>query len=247
MKVAWISLGLLVFTIATSHADQAIANAQQVLKDQGFYFGEVTGEKNTDTSAAIRRFQIRNGLEITGELNPETEQALRKPAATPAPAVTVAPTAPVPAPQPSEPDSRDDNSTLQGPGPSGPQPMPPDQQGPNIYNGRPVPAGGGVFVRTPYDRAPPEIQRRVILDAQRILARHALLKGPADGSFGPDMEFSLRAYQSRIGLQPTGRLDLETLAALRLLPGMREREPVYAPRRLPPGAEPPVRGEWIRP
>jgi peptidoglycan hydrolase-like protein with peptidoglycan-binding domain len=246
MKIRWISL-LLVFTIATTRADQAIANAQQILKDQGFYYGEVTGEKNTDTSAAIRRFQIRNGLEITGELNAETEQALRKPAATPVPAVTAAPEAPAPVTPPAEPDLRDDNSIMQGPGVAGPQPMPPGPQGPNIYNGRPVPVGGGVFVRTPYDQAPPEIQRRVILDAQRILARHALFKGSVDGNFGPDMEFSLRAYQARVGLQTTGRLDLETLAALRLLPGMRG-DRVYTPRRsFPPAAEPPVRGEWIRP
>jgi peptidoglycan hydrolase-like protein with peptidoglycan-binding domain len=246
MKIRWLSL-LFVLTIATSRADQAIANAQQVLKDQGFYYGEVTGEKNTDTSAAIRRFQIRNGLEITGELNPETDAALRKPAATPVPAATTAPpTAPAPVTPPAEPDLRDDNPTMQGPGPAGPQPMPPGAPGPNIYNGRPVPTGGGVFVRTPYDQAPPEIQRRVILDAQRILARQALFKGVVDGNFGPDTEFSLRAYQARVGLQTTGRLDLETLAALRLLPGMRG-DRIYTPRRLPPGAEPPVRGEWIRP
>ena len=108
--------------------------------------------------------------------------------------------------------------------------------------------GGGIFARTPYEQAPPEIQRKVILDAQRILARHRLFKGSPDGNFGPALEFSLRAYQSEIGLRPTGRLDLETLAALRLLPGMPERERIYVPRHsLPPGAEPPVRGEWIRP
>ena len=35
-------------------ADQAIANVQQALKEQGFYYGEITGEKNSDTTAAIR-------------------------------------------------------------------------------------------------------------------------------------------------------------------------------------------------
>jgi peptidoglycan hydrolase-like protein with peptidoglycan-binding domain len=249
-QILSLSVLLIVGTIATSRADQAITNAQQLLKDQGFYYGEVTGEKNTDTTAAIRRFQIRSGLEITGELNPETEQALRKPTPTPIPAATAAPTAPPAATQPSERDLRDDNPIIQEPGSAAQQPMPipPDQPGPTIYNGKPVPDGGAVFARTPYEQAPPEIQRRVILDAQRILARRSLFKGSVDGRFGPDLEFSLRAYQSGIGLRPTGRLDLETLAALRLLPGMRERERIYVPRRsLPPGAEPPVRGEWIRP
>src|SRR6266436_8268178 len=74
------------------HADQTIANAQQVLKDQGFYYGEITGEKNADTIAAIRRYQIRNGFPITGELNDETLRALRSaPSASTQPAATKAP------------------------------------------------------------------------------------------------------------------------------------------------------------
>lgn len=251
--------GLLLAFIPTVRADQAIANAQQVLKDQGFYYGQVTGEKDADTSAAIRRYQIRNGLEVTGELNDETLQSLHKaPAATPPPAATMAPPAAVPAPT-SRPDQdtsdlRDDNAGDRGPATGPPsQPFstfPPDRgnPNPNVYPWRVAPSDGGMFAGTPYANAPPEVQRRVVVDAQRTLARNGLFKHPVDGTFGPDMEFSLRAYQSRVGLRPTGRLDLETLAALELLPGMRERERVYTPRRVwPPGAEPPVRGEWIRP
>jgi peptidoglycan hydrolase-like protein with peptidoglycan-binding domain len=76
------------------------------------------------------------------------------------------------------------------------------------------------------------------------LARRGLYRGQLDGIYGPNLEFSLRAYQSRIGLPVTGQLDLETLAAMELLPGA--HTPVFAPRRrvLP---EPPVRGEWVRP
>jgi len=65
---------LLFASVAQLRADEAVAKAQQSLKDQGFYYGQVTGEKNADTSAAIRRFQIRNGLQVTGELNDETLQ-----------------------------------------------------------------------------------------------------------------------------------------------------------------------------
>ena len=54
------------------------------------------------------------------------------------------------------------------------------------------------------------------------------------------------AIRYELFLETTGRLDLETLAALELLPGSHER--VYTPRRsFPPWAQPPVRGEWIRP
>ena len=59
-----------------ARADQVIESAQQKLKDQGFYYGEITGKKDTDTTAAIRRYQIRNGLQITGEINAETQRSL---------------------------------------------------------------------------------------------------------------------------------------------------------------------------
>ncbi len=56
-------------------ADQATHSVQQALKDQGFYYGNVTGDKSAETTAAIRRYQIRNGLQVTGDINPETLRA----------------------------------------------------------------------------------------------------------------------------------------------------------------------------
>ena len=53
-------------------ADQMTESVQQALKDQGFYYGEVDGEEGTETNAAIRRYQIRNGLDVTGKLNAQT-------------------------------------------------------------------------------------------------------------------------------------------------------------------------------
>src|SRR5947199_10398503 len=80
-------------------ADPAVQSAQQKLKDGGFYYGEINGQKDADTTAAIRRYQIRNGLQITGELNRETLNSLglnSKPASTPAtrPAQTPGPPPP---------------------------------------------------------------------------------------------------------------------------------------------------------
>jgi len=40
-------------------ADQTIQSVQQALTEQGFYYGNVTGEKSAETTAAIRRYQIR--------------------------------------------------------------------------------------------------------------------------------------------------------------------------------------------
>src|SRR6184192_4713690 len=63
-------------SIMLIRADQLVERAQQTLKDQGFYYGEVTGEMNANVTAAIRRYQIRNGLQVSGELNSETLQSL---------------------------------------------------------------------------------------------------------------------------------------------------------------------------
>src|SRR6266700_4985590 len=63
-------------SVALMRADQKIESVQQALKDQGFYYGEITGEANANLTAAIRRFQIRSGLQVNGELNSETLQSL---------------------------------------------------------------------------------------------------------------------------------------------------------------------------
>src|SRR3979411_2017671 len=212
---------------ALARADQTIESVQQALKDQGFYYGEVTGEKNADTTAAIRRYQIRNGLQVTGELNDETLRSLRnnpsKPS--PAPAIPPAPTTP-----PDTSDLRDDSDEA-APAPAQPFTNVPPQdrqlypQNPNV-----VPTGpGDLFAGTPFENSSPDAQRTVIASAQDELARRGLYRDPIDGVFGSNLEFSLRAYQARVGLGVTGRLDLETLAALELFPG--GHTPVYAPRR----------------
>jgi peptidoglycan hydrolase-like protein with peptidoglycan-binding domain len=252
-----IALFLFLAVMAIARADDKIAGVQQSLKDQGFYYGEITGEKNADTTAAIRRYQIRNGLQITGDLNEETMRSIKSGAgsaaasspAAPAPVATAKPAstprAPSPAPDTSglreETTRAPESDEERAPRYSGPPPQ--DRQEAPVYPGRPVPPAGGNFIGTPYEGAPPDVLQNVIVRAQKRLAKIDLYRGEITGVYGPDLEFSLRAYQSRVGLRPTGRLDLETLAALELLPGA--GAPVYRPRRAL--REPPVRGEWIRP
>src|SRR4030095_16249906 len=76
MKRALICLVVTFCAITSAHADPTIRSLQQTLKEQGFYYGTVKGEKSAETTAAIRRYQIRNGLQVTGELNDETLRAL---------------------------------------------------------------------------------------------------------------------------------------------------------------------------
>jgi peptidoglycan hydrolase-like protein with peptidoglycan-binding domain len=206
-------------------ADSAIESAQQKLKDSGFYYGEINGKKDADTTAAVRRYQIRNGLQITGELNTETLQSLgltSKPAPTPAtrPAQTPGPTPPgfleeTPAPQ-----------TTPVPRPA-PQP-PADTQDVPEPPSPPRVESAHVFSDTPYDVAPPQVQQDIVSRAQIILMRQGYYRDEIDGAYGPAMNFALRNYQARFGLRPTGRLDVETLAALSLLP---EQQRTTGPRR----------------
>jgi peptidoglycan hydrolase-like protein with peptidoglycan-binding domain len=231
-------------SLMLARADPVIESVQQALKDQGFYYGEITGQMSSDLTAAIRRYQIRNGLQVNGQLNSETLQSLgtnssasARPAAKPA--------SPSPAlPRPG------DQSPIEGanmtPAPVQRFPNAPHDQ--QVYSSNPVaPAtsAAGVLAQTPFEPAPPEVQRNVIISAQIALARRGLYQEEINGIYGPEMELSLRAYQARAKLPVTGRLDLQTLAALRLLP--HPRDPFYDPshRRWhrPPG--PPVRGEWV--
>ncbi len=258
MKSAALAVALLLGAILSAQADPQTASAQQALKDQGFYYGAVTGTKDADTTAAIRRYQIRNGLQITGELNAETRKSLGISGA--APPATAAPSAPpvrraTPPPQDTS-DLRDDQPVDEEDDvdpeeraerfPSEPVPRPGYVPGPRgLY-----PDTSGVFEGTPYEVAPPDLQRQVLIGAQMRLARQGYYRSDIDGIYGPGMEAAVRAFQSRAGLEPTGALDMETLAALRLLPGPHRRgrggppgramrppvirapngEPVYVPR-----------------
>lgn len=73
-------LGLLaVFaSIGTIRADEALRRIQQSLHDQGFYYGTIDGAPGDETTHAIRRYQIRNGLAVTGQLNDETAKSIER-------------------------------------------------------------------------------------------------------------------------------------------------------------------------
>ncbi|HEY5754111.1 MAG TPA: peptidoglycan-binding domain-containing protein [Chthoniobacterales bacterium] len=60
-----------------AHADEQTRQVQQALKEAGFYYGAVDGQNGSETKSALRRFQIRNGLEVTGDVNTDTLSALK--------------------------------------------------------------------------------------------------------------------------------------------------------------------------
>ncbi len=242
MNRKFLGAAFVLFTIwSIAWADPATESAQQKLKDQGFYYGEINGQKDADTTAALRRYQIRNGLQITGELNAETQRALgltTKPTSTPAsrPAQTPGPTPPgfleeAPAPKVTPP-PRSSPSQLDD-AENAPEPPPPHFDRADPFSG------------TPYEGAPPSTQQDILSRAQLLLARLGYYRDPIDGLYGPAMNFAVRNYQARLGLRPSGRLDVETLASLSLLPeqqttGFRGFHRRFLPPRIRigPGSEP---------
>ena len=77
---------------------------------------------------------------------------------------------------------------------------------------------------------------------QAMLAWGGYYRSDIDGVYGPGTEFAVRAYQVRVGLVVSGRFDVETLAALGMLPGAVRAVP---PALLRPRSERIYKGEWV--
>src|SRR6476659_4010687 len=267
MKKGW--LAFLVFLLAGAgslRADQTTADVQRALKEQGFYYGNVTGHKSEDTTAAIRRYQIRNGLQVTGEVDAETLRSLGIGSGTsrttpPPPKTTPPPATPSPAPTPESEEEEEgppqsaeispppsySYSQPRSPGPSygrGSSYLPSPAYGPGPGVRPPPLTLDEVFSGTPYEMAPPDLQRHVIVGAQSLLARYGLYQSGIDGEFGPGTEAAVREFQLRANLVVNGRLNMATLGALGLLPG--QRAPGFSPalrhRFL---GRPVYRGVWV--
>src|SRR5438067_1601549 len=204
MKIGFSIVCIWLVGVMSAFGDQAIADVQRALKEQGFYYGEITGQKDADTTAAVRRYQIRNGLQITGDLNDETLRSIKSTANS-----TTQTAPPIARNETTAAPTLSDSPLRAEPMPPGGTvnslPVQPPAADSNPDPGRPVRSRLSMFDRTPYETAPIGVQRRVIADAQRILARRGIFKGEIDGTYGPELEFSVRAYQSRVGLQPTGQ------------------------------------------
>ena len=244
---------LLTFGV-TLRADEMTRNVQKQLKDLGFYYAEVSGTAGAETTAAIRRYQIRNGYEVTGTLTEETLQGLglaKAPAkAAPAPAAPTKKDAPIDLRRDETDQESDRNflkreearqrSTRDPSTVSPPAPLnPPANPGTEDY--------GHIFARTPYESAPTEVQIGTLRKAQSLLARGGYYRDRIDGTPGPATEEALLSYQRRRNLVMSGRLDLDTLSAMALLPG-RDEGPVARPFTIPRGsryAPRVLRGIWV--
>jgi peptidoglycan hydrolase-like protein with peptidoglycan-binding domain len=186
--------------VSLVRADQTIRSLQQTLKEQGFYYGAVTGDKSIETAAAIRRCQIRNGLQVTGEINEETLRSLNSSSNSVASA-----SQPASKPAAIQPNSvrPDASASLSQSSP------PPSLNQPN----RPLETNPP-YSASFYQSAPLRVNRRIIAGAQYQLMSRGYYRGRVDGKYGSRTAFAVRAFQSSAGLLPTGRLDIETVKAL---------------------------------
>jgi peptidoglycan hydrolase-like protein with peptidoglycan-binding domain len=202
VKRAIVHLIFAVYVAGLVRGDQTIQSVQQALKDQGFYYGNVTGDKSAQTTAAIRRYQIRNGLQVTGETDPETLRSLNVSSnsasssqSTSKPAVTQSKSA-----------HQDDTSRLG----QNSWPRPPSAPDRQLEMNSNLNSAG-------YNSAPRRINKRIVLaEVQRQLMGRGYYRGSIDGRYGRRTAFALGAFQLQSGLPPTGRLDMTTLNALGL-------------------------------
>ncbi|MEI8310587.1 MAG: peptidoglycan-binding domain-containing protein [Verrucomicrobiota bacterium] len=82
-----LALALVVALLPLSlRADEAVLATQKKLAQLGFYKGEADGQTGSQTSAAIRRYQIAENLKVTGELNRQTLEQLGIKGSAPGPA-----------------------------------------------------------------------------------------------------------------------------------------------------------------
>jgi len=283
MKRLFLFLTMLSIAVLALADDQTQA-VQQALKDQGFFYGTVDGQPGPETDAAVRRYQIRQGLQVSGKLDAATLSSLNiagsapadsasqpvppppgvsdstdsQPAAqqTPAPDVVQSDhdilRSPTPVPPPpgdmegEPPDRTQPQPETEQPQPEQPpveQPEPPPAVGPGgvplqpFYGGAPVRpvvpvapvmrAYSYFFRKTPFETAPPAVQVSTVRMAQMRLGRQGFYRGPADGQLNDQLSRALAAYQHDSDLRTTGRLDMQTLEYLNLLPA-REMAPPRA-------------------
>lgn len=256
MKATILCATLLLAAAGAALADPMTKSIQQKLKDEGFFYGTVDGQSGEETVAALKRYQIRNGLPVTGQADLETTRALGvggKPSYTESkgPAVVKDSYSGDRSPSPSQPPAQSQGQSsyyspppqqsYQQPSYPPPQPSyqsggsygPPQYSPPQYGPPQPVVALAKVFVATPYETAPPELQQEILRRAQYILGRAGYYRGQVDGLPGNMTATAIGQFQRERRLANSYRLDMGTLAEMDLLP-----------RRVPPPPNWRYRSVW---
>ena len=238
----FLPLLLIPLLAANCLADEQTRQVQAALGTAGFYFGIADGKMGDDTRAALRRYQIRNGLDVSGNMSPETLAALKVakskntgPAAvdeqqiastTKAPYAFLSPKNRVA--EPSQP------RTLSPQGQSNPTPVEvPVTRSP----------AKEFYSDTDTTTSAPAPQNVELIKAQRSLARLGFYRGAPNGLPGPETEEALLGFQGSLHLRLTGRLDNDTRQALFVAPPSVPTKPFRHANNRPDGTV--LRGVWV--
>ncbi len=211
-------------------ADDDLRHYQQALRDQGFYYGPINGSSGDETTQSLRRYQIRNGLAVTGQLDDATRRSIDQAAAesaqaTPGPLVPPPTRTPPPVRQPVAVSTPRPIPRQTDQADNRPVPPPPDAQPDGRNRVAPSAPLTNYFGGTPYEFAPPPVQSDAILRAQKLLTRTGFYDGEVDGRPNHELADAVSNFQEVNRLRRSGRLDTNTLAAMRLLPDRRDGPP----------------------
>ncbi|PTX93413.1 hypothetical protein DB345_17550 [Spartobacteria bacterium LR76] len=190
MKAFLRVLCCLVLVAGAARADQVVADVQKKLLKMGYYNGVVDGQMGSQTSAAIRRYQLAENLRVTGNLTPQTLDRLHVQVPSPVAQATPPPKKPAYS-----------------------QPKPATVQAVPEYV-----AIADIFKGGPYIMAGPEVQIATIRQAQKTLRLLGYYNGPVNGSPSPALVSALKAWQASARFRQTGRFDENTLKGLNIMP-----------------------------
>jgi peptidoglycan hydrolase-like protein with peptidoglycan-binding domain len=216
----------------------AVRDVQRQLKAQGFYPGAVDGNLGPQTATALRAYQRSYRLPETGRVDEATLRSLlpeRSEVSRPVDASRGTEMSHAPVDLSNREVRRDAQRQLKAlgfnPGSTdgtfGPQTEAALRAYQHAYRlpetGKLDEVTGRSLLREQFEtaRTPTDLSNREVLrDAQRQLKALGFNPGSTDGTFGPQTEAALRAYQHAYRLPESGRLDDTT--ARSLLPEMRQ-------------------------
>jgi len=224
MKVLLMRCIFVIFVLllgaASVQADDQTTRVQQALTQEGFYNGTVDGKLGEETRAALRRYQIRNGLDVSGGISPETLSSLKIKPSRDAVAARVV----------------EREIVAEKPRVESVKPVR------EITSARsPV---SDFFAESELANKPARVQSQTLVEAQSQLLRLGYYRSAPDGLPGPETEMALLKFQHANGLRKTGRLDPDTVEALYDAPRPVAAKPFRSPGKRPAGQV--YRGVWVR-
>jgi len=208
-------LGAVVFfsvvVLAAGAEPGSVTAVQEALKKRGFYFDQPTGQMDEPTRAALKRFQIREGLNVTGEIDAATSETLQN---QPGAAASAPPSRPeaasdVPARERSRNIVQSDRDFLDRIEPGDPpeltRPAPPPTRPPS-----PPPRATPLPRETPPDRVPSSPDRPTEVEgAPRISQAEArdFVERYIAAAQAPNPDRELRFYADEVNYFDTGRVN----------------------------------------